>query len=66
MVLQGCYEANPPFVPTVIHRMAKHMDGLLAAAPPDSPLCFIVVIPAWSEERNQRAVQAASKRPWQM
>lgn len=140
---QGCYEANPPFVPCVIHRMARHMEALLDAVSPNerrkddtasptkgqgeedsgdeegdeesgdeeeeegksaasssdeeeedeededadaeeeeeeggsveeeeegegegSPLCFIVVIPAWSEDRNTRVVQTASERPWKM
>ena len=42
-----CFEANPPFIPKVIKRMADHMTALLTAA--DGPLAFIVIIPTWQK-----------------
>ncbi|KAF1335638.1 Phosphorylated ctd interacting factor 1, ww domain, partial [Globisporangium splendens] len=46
----GCYEANPPFIPKLIKRMADHMTALLDAA--DGPLAFIIIIPAWNETQG--------------
>lgn len=43
----GCFEANPPFIPKLIKRMADHMTALLEAA--DGPLAFIIIIPAWKD-----------------
>jgi hypothetical protein len=61
---EGCYEANPPFVPFVIAQMARHMEELLMEA--TGPLCFVIIIPAWSEDSNHRAVQRASEASWKM
>jgi hypothetical protein len=30
--LQGCYEANPPFVPVMVEDMANHINELLKAS----------------------------------
>lgn len=43
----GCFEANPPFIPKLIKRMAEHMTALLESA--DGPLAFIIIIPAWKD-----------------
>ncbi|GAB5034068.1 phosphorylated ctd-interacting factor 1 [Nannochloropsis oceanica] len=48
---EGVYEANPPFLPCVIERMAQHMEELLQAS--ERPLGFVVVIPAWKPEEVQ-------------
>jgi len=45
-MLCRCYEANPPFVPQLITKMAQHMTELLKKAKRE--LCFIIVIPAWN------------------
>lgn len=39
----GSYQANPPFVPSIISRMAKHIDTLLSDT--TQPLSFVVIIP---------------------
>ncbi|ETV78266.1 hypothetical protein H257_08434 [Aphanomyces astaci] len=41
----GCFEANPPFVPALIAKMASHMTLCLQNA--TKALSFIVIIPAW-------------------
>ncbi|ETO72570.1 hypothetical protein F441_11231 [Phytophthora nicotianae CJ01A1] len=53
----GCFEANPPFIPKVIKRMADHMTALLNAA--DGPLAFIVIIPAWQETEGWQQLNAS-------
>ncbi|RHY22090.1 hypothetical protein DYB32_009620 [Aphanomyces invadans] len=41
----SCFEANPPFVPALIAKMAAHMTTCLQNT--SKSLCFIVIIPAW-------------------
>lgn len=53
----GCFEANPPFIPKVIKRMADHMTALLNAA--DGPLAFIVIIPAWQDTEGWQQLNAS-------
>ncbi|CAI5742587.1 unnamed protein product [Hyaloperonospora brassicae] len=53
----GCFEANPPFIPKVIKRMAEYMTALLNAA--DGPLTFIVIIPAWRETEGWKGLNAS-------
>ncbi|RLN59468.1 hypothetical protein BBJ29_003758 [Phytophthora kernoviae] len=53
----GCFEANPPFIPKAIKRMADHMTALLNAA--DGPLAFIVIIPAWQETEGWQQLNAS-------
>lgn len=48
---EGMYEANPPFLPCVVERMAQHMEELLRAT--ERPLGFVVVIPAWKGEEAE-------------
>ncbi|KAJ0402082.1 hypothetical protein ATCC90586_000267 [Pythium insidiosum] len=43
----GSFEANPPFIPKLIKRMADHMTSLLDAA--EGALMFVIIIPAWRE-----------------
>jgi phosphorylated CTD-interacting factor 1 len=44
---RGCFEANPPFVPVLMQRMAEKMESLLEAA--SAGLTFIVIVPAWTQ-----------------
>ncbi|RQM31020.1 hypothetical protein B5M09_013502, partial [Aphanomyces astaci] len=44
-LLLRCFEANPPFVPALIAKMASHMTLCLQNA--TKALSFIVIIPAW-------------------
>eukprot|EP00937_MAST-01D_sp_MAST-1D-sp2_P004538 g4538.t1 len=57
----GAFEANPPFVPEIIDAMAARMEQLLRAAetraPAPVPLCFIVVIPAWTKQAAWRRLR---------
>lgn len=53
----GCFEANPPFIPQLIKRMADHMTALLEAA--DGPLAFIIIIPAWTDTRGWQQLHAS-------
>jgi len=36
---QGCFEANPPFVPVVVETMAQHIDALLLRSSPRHERC---------------------------
>ncbi|CEG36430.1 Phosphorylated CTD interacting factor 1, WW domain [Plasmopara halstedii] len=53
----GCFEANPPFIPKVIKRMADHMAELLTAA--NGPLTFIVIIPSWQKTEGWQQLNAS-------
>ena len=61
---EGCFEANPPFVPNLMLKMAEHMHTLLVRADGDAeddglgeqPLCFIVIIPSWDTAMGWRAL----------
>lgn len=53
----GCFEANPPFIPELIKRMAEHMTTLFIAA--DGPLAFIVIIPSWQETEGWQQLNAS-------
>ena len=48
--LEGSFEANPPFVTTLMVQMVLRMDLLLAAA--TGPMSFAVVVPAWTEDAH--------------
>lgn len=75
---EGCFEANPPFTPFVMDRMVRHMEALLDAseaagaeagegeAGKKKPLAFIIIIPAWDEAHNDRAIQQACAPSWKM
>ena len=50
---EGSFEANPPFVPALIDRMAATMNAALAIADKRRrALSFIVIVPAWSEGKS--------------
>lgn len=53
----GCFEANPPFIPKLIKRMAEHMTALLEAA--DGPLAFVIIIPAWKDTPGWKQLYAS-------
>lgn len=69
---EGCFEANPPFTPFVMDRMAQHMEALLEASEQaeeeqgqkTKSLAFIIIIPAWDEAHNGRAIQQACAPSW--
>lgn len=44
---EGSFEANPPFVEAIMHKMAHHIDFLLARS--SKPLSFTVIVPKWSD-----------------
>lgn len=47
---EGSYQANPPFVPCIIDRMAEHILQLLHAAHiAGKALSFTVFLPGWLE-----------------
>jgi len=56
---EGMYEANPPFLPCVIERMAQHMEELLHAS--ERPLGFVIVIPAWKDEEEAEGGEEGKK-----
>ncbi|MAS05724.1 MAG: hypothetical protein CL534_13720 [Ahrensia sp.] len=48
----GSFESNPPFVNDVMTANVKHIVGLLdAAATSKKPLSFIIVVPAWDDDK---------------
>ena len=51
---RGSYEANPPFVPDFIARMAEHMENLLEET--EKPLSFVVIVPAWSDTEGWKCL----------
>lgn len=54
---RGSYEANPPFVDSVIYKMAQHMRILLEkASAAREALQFVVIIPAWPLSRGWKAI----------
>ncbi|CAK4609507.1 unnamed protein product [Aphanomyces euteiches] len=53
----GCFEANPPFVPALISKMAKHMTTCLENAAANAPLCFIIIIPAWEHTEGWQLLE---------
>lgn len=56
-ILEGSFEANPPFVPSLIDRMANTMNAALRAAEKRrSALSFVVIVPAWSEGKSSDAL----------
>ena len=58
---EGSFEANPPFVPLVILRMAEHMDALLDAAQRAArALSFVVIIPEWREDDGWKRLRASA------
>ncbi len=58
----GCFEANPPFSEKVVLRMTAHMEKLLDIADKTSnALCFVVIIPQWTERESWNKL---SKSKW--
>ena len=56
---EGSFEANPPFVPNLMLKMAEHMHMLLTKADEDDDqkaLCFVVIIPSWEHTMGWRAL----------
>ena len=48
--LRGSYQANPPFVATIIDAMSARLLMLVAdAQAADRPLSFVVVLPGWTD-----------------
>ena len=44
----GSYEANPPFVPSIMEASARHIGALLdAAEAAGEALAFTVILPGW-------------------
>mmetsp|Transcript_40 Transcript_40/g.114 ORF Transcript_40/g.114 Transcript_40/m.114 type:complete len:524 (-) Transcript_40:214-1785(-) len=52
---EGSFEANPPFVPSVMKRMAEHIHSLLCKS--TGPMSFCVIIPAWSSTEGWRSLE---------
>lgn len=52
---KGCFEANPPFLPQLILKMAQHMNGLLENTTEE--LCFVIIIPAWVETESWKMLR---------
>lgn len=51
-VIEGSFEANPPFIPAVIGEMGRTMNSALKAADHAGvALSFVVVVPSWSEDK---------------
>lgn len=44
---EGCFEANPPFIPKLMVAMCAHMEELLQST--NKALGFVVIIPAWED-----------------
>ena len=58
---QGSFQANPPFVDSVILAMAKHMEELLTISDAESlPLSFVVIVPTWSDTPGHGALESAA------
>jgi Phosphorylated CTD interacting factor 1 WW domain len=67
---RGSYEANPPFVPAVMLKMAHHIHTLLKAADTadtstsdgvgGEALCFVVIVPAWEGTKAWCALKDSS------
>ena len=45
----GSFQANPPFVASVMLKMANKILELVTATT-ESPLCFVVVVPGWADD----------------
>ena len=55
---RGSYEANPPFVDSVIYKMALHMCNLLEnASSAGDALQFVIIIPAWKASRGWKKIK---------
>ena len=56
----GAFLANPPFVPSLVSRMAEHLGELLeAASAAGGLLLFVVVVPYWPEKPCWQQLQAS-------
>ena len=53
---RGSFQANPPFDPSFIERLAGRLDALLRRADPDEPLSFCVIVPHWPDRRCWKAL----------
>uniref|UniRef100_A0A0G4H8W7 PCIF1 WW domain-containing protein n=1 Tax=Chromera velia CCMP2878 TaxID=1169474 RepID=A0A0G4H8W7_9ALVE len=61
--LEGSFEANPPFVPSVVSQMAKHMEFLLSKAEKrKKALSFLVVLPSWGS--SEKSVDTGKREAW--
>ena len=55
--IEGSYEANPPFVDTLIRKMALKMDLLLSTSKKQKkPLSFVVIIPEWDQTNGWKTL----------
>ncbi|KAL1500302.1 hypothetical protein AB1Y20_012968 [Prymnesium parvum] len=60
-VIEGSFEANPPFIPAVIGEMGRTMNSALKAADHAGvALSFVVVVPSWSEDKADRFASLAN------
>jgi phosphorylated CTD-interacting factor 1 len=58
---EGSFQANPPFVSSLMVQMVDRMEHLLAAA--TGPMSFAVVVPAWVEDPHwERLTSSAFNR----
>ncbi|KAK3267222.1 hypothetical protein CYMTET_24210, partial [Cymbomonas tetramitiformis] len=67
--LEGSFEANPPFVSSVMSAMAIKMHALLKAATKrGTALSFVVVVPGWTDEPSWAIMQKSEFRRalWQV
>ena len=61
-MLRGAYEANPPFVPTLILQMCERMHELLRQAEAQrEPLLFLVVVGSSAQLRRHEAWEALQR-----
>lgn len=57
---RGSFQANPPFDVLAVSAMRAHMETLLRAAEASrEPLCFVVIIPTWSEKACWKALKGS-------
>ena len=47
-LMEGSFEANPPFVEEVMERMVDHIHHLLERA--RGPMSFAVIVPGWDDD----------------
>jgi phosphorylated CTD-interacting factor 1 len=55
---EGSFEANPPFVASLMVQMVDRMERLLAKA--TGPMSFAVVVPAWVEDPHWERLTSSS------
>jgi phosphorylated CTD-interacting factor 1 len=47
----GSYQANPPFVSTVMRKMAQKIERILGERK-DKPMSFVVIVPGWEDDEG--------------